>query len=87
MAGPPDQSLPKNLQRPALDIVVSCLHEQSDTLSAIDLADQTGLSRATARRYLEYLEAHGRAVMQLRYGAAGRPEHRYRRAETSTRPD
>src|SRR5438105_2152775 len=79
-AAPPDQLLPKNLNRPTLDLVVSCLHEQSDSLSALDVADRTGLSRATARRYLEYLESHGRAVLQLRYGAAGRPEHRYRLA-------
>jgi two-component system response regulator DctR len=83
MAAPPDQSLPKNLHRPTLDLVVNCLHEQSESLSALDVADRTGLSRATARRYLEYLEARGRAVMQLRYGAAGRPEHRYRLAEIS----
>ncbi|MBV9170808.1 MAG: response regulator [Chloroflexi bacterium] len=86
MAAPPDQSLPKNLHRPTLDLVVSCLHEESESLSALDVADRTGLSRATARRYLEYLEACGRAVMQLRYGAAGRPEHRYRLAEMSIRP-
>jgi len=86
IAAAPDQSLPKNLNRPTLDLVVSCLHERSETLSAQDVAEHTGLSRATARRYLEYLESHGRAVMQLRYGAAGRPEHRYRLIETLTRP-
>ena len=79
-AARPDNSLPKNLNRPTLELVVSCLHEQSNSLSALDVADRTGLSRATARRYLEYLESHGRAVLQLRYGAAGRPEHRYRLA-------
>jgi response regulator of citrate/malate metabolism len=83
MAAAPEQSLPKNLNRPTLDLVVSCLHGQSDNLSSHDVAERTGLSRATARRYLEYLEGKGRAVMQLRYGSAGRPEHRYRLTSAS----
>lgn len=74
----PDQSLPKNLNPPTLELVVRCLQEQAETVSALEVAEQTGISRGTARRYLEYLETHGRAVLELRYGAAGRPEHRYR---------
>jgi response regulator of citrate/malate metabolism len=54
------------------------LQQTSDTLSALDVAESTGVSRGTARRYLEYLEGKGLATLELRYGAAGRPEHRYR---------
>ena len=36
------------------------------------------VSRATAQRYRARLEAAGRITMTLRYGSAGRPEHRYR---------
>src|SRR5581483_1364529 len=36
----------------------------------------------TARRYLEYLERLGRAVVEPRYGTAGRPENRYRLTTT-----
>lgn len=76
-----EQTLPKNLNRPTLDLVMRCLNEtKGSSVSALDVADGTGLSRATARRYLEYLESQGRAVMELRYGSAGRPEHRYRLA-------
>ena len=46
--------------------------------SALEVAEGTGVSRGTARRYLEYLESQGRASLELRYGSAGRPEHRYR---------
>ena len=74
----PDQSLPKNLNRPTLELVVRCLNDQSDSVSSQEVAEHTGLSRGTARRYLEYLEGQGKAVMELRYGLAGRPEHRYR---------
>jgi two-component system CitB family response regulator len=74
----PEQSLPKNLNPPTLELVVRCLQEQVETVSALEVAKRTGVSRGTARRYLEYLETQGRAVLELRYGAAGRPEHRYR---------
>lgn len=75
----PQQSLPKNFNRPTLELVVRCLAEASiDTLGALEVAASTGLSRGTARRYLEYLQEQGRADMELRYGSAGRPEHRYR---------
>ena len=70
--------LPKGLNRPTLEIVVRYLGQRPEAASAQDVADGTGVSRGTARRYLEFLEAQGRTRMELRYGAAGRPEHRYR---------
>ncbi|MBB1197797.1 response regulator [Curtobacterium flaccumfaciens] len=45
--------------------------------SAAEVAAAIGVSRATAQRYLAQLTADGAVAMQLRYGAAGRPEHRY----------
>ena len=80
----PEQNLPKNLNRPTLDLVMKSLTQHPESVSASDVAELTGLSRATARRYLEYLEYQGRAVMELRYGSAGRPEHRYRLATGRT---
>lgn len=47
--------------------------------SAAEVAAAIGVSRATAQRYLAQLTADGTVAMQLRYGAAGRPEHRYLR--------
>jgi response regulator of citrate/malate metabolism len=38
----------------------------------------TGMSRATAQRYLSHLHEVGRVEIRLRYGSGGRPEHRYR---------
>jgi response regulator of citrate/malate metabolism len=80
MGAASEQSLlPKNLNRPTLDLVVRCLQASAlETVSALDVAVGTGISRGTARRYLEYLESQGKAVLELRYGSAGRPEHRYR---------
>jgi response regulator of citrate/malate metabolism len=51
----------------------------SEERSAAEVAAAIGVSRATAQRYLAQLAADGSATMQLRYGAAGRPEHRYTR--------
>ncbi|PZE64052.1 response regulator [Curtobacterium sp. MCBD17_021] len=49
----------------------------SEERSAAEVAAAIGVSRATAQRYLAQLAADGTVTMQLRYGAAGRPEHRY----------
>jgi response regulator of citrate/malate metabolism len=74
----PTATLPKGLNRPTLELVVRYLNQRPDAASAQEVADGTGVSRATARRYLEFLESQGRTTLELRYGAAGRPEHRYR---------
>jgi two-component system CitB family response regulator len=69
--------LPKGLSRPTLDAVVEALKASPEDVSAAGLALQLGLSRVSARRYLEYLVVHGHARLTPRYGAAGRPENRY----------
>jgi two-component system CitB family response regulator len=47
-------------------------------VTAGELAEQTGLSRVSARRYLELLVHEGLVEMRPRYGEAGRPQHEYR---------
>ncbi|MGH9107573.1 MAG: response regulator [Acidimicrobiales bacterium] len=63
---------------PTLDAVQNVLVTSDEDLSAADVGARLGFSRATAQRYLAQLEALGRVTMTPRYGAAGRPEHRYR---------
>lgn len=46
--------------------------------SSVELAERVGVSRATAQRHLSDLAARGAVEVALRYGTAGRPEHRYR---------
>ncbi|MGW7244211.1 helix-turn-helix domain-containing protein [Streptomyces sp. NPDC054804] len=53
-------------------------HADVDALSAAEAAACTGVSRATAQRYLSYLVKEGMVRLELRYGATRRPEHRYR---------
>ena len=78
---------PSDRQRPApagsqltLDRVAALLEELDDTASATEIGERLGMSRVSARRYLEHFVTTGRAEVRLRYGTAGRPERRYRRA-------
>lgn len=45
--------------------------------SAAEIAERTGISRATAQRHLSALATRGLVEVGLRYGSTGRPEHRY----------
>lgn len=72
-------ALPKGLSRETARLVEGLL-DGSDDLSASEAADRLGLARVTARRYLEHFVGTGQAQVRLRYGGAGRPERRYRRA-------
>ena len=57
-----------------------------DGLSAMECAEATGLSRSSTRRYLDHLVDTGAAeLLPPRYGAAGRPERRYRVHEPPNR--
>ncbi|MZE79205.1 two-component system response regulator, partial [Streptomyces sp. SID5475] len=58
-------------------LVREAVTDAGDGLSASECAALTGLSRVSARRYLEYFVSAGHAEVRLRYGTAGRPERRY----------
>ena len=45
--------------------------------SSSDIAERSGISRATAQRHLSSLAARGLIDVRLRYGTTGRPEHLY----------
>lgn len=70
--------LPKGLSRETLDLVARTLKDADAPLGAVEAAEIAGLSRVTARRYLEHLVHSKQAELELRYGGSGRPEHRYR---------
>ena len=61
-----------------LEAVEQLLSETDEDLSAAEVAERTGMSRATAQRYLSHLHEVGRVDIKLRYGSGGRPEHGYR---------
>jgi two-component system CitB family response regulator len=74
----PAAPMPKGLSAATCALVADTLREAGRDLSAAEAAELTGLSRVSARRYLEHLCAAGQAELRPRYGTAGRPEHRYR---------
>jgi response regulator of citrate/malate metabolism len=69
--------LPKGQSGPTMARIRELL-ETSREVSATEVAEQVGISRSTAQRYLAELARQGKIELHLHYGAAGRPEHRYR---------
>lgn len=78
--GPPAAStvLPKGLSPESARLVSEALADGVE-LSAAECAEKVGLSRVSARRYLEHFVDQGTATVRLNYGRAGRPERIYRR--------
>ncbi|MFF1626153.1 response regulator [Streptomyces sp. NPDC058272] len=72
-----EPDLPKGHSPTTAELVRRALVNAEGPLSAQEIAEETGLSRQTAQRYLKLLERTGRARLTLKYGDAGRPEHRY----------
>jgi response regulator of citrate/malate metabolism len=73
----PAPTLAKGLAPATLEQVVAVLR-RGGSPSAGEVADAAGVSRVTARRYLEHLADTGAATREPRYGSPGRPEHGYR---------
>jgi response regulator of citrate/malate metabolism len=72
------EALPKGLSDATLELIVQALGRSQSGLPATTVADEAGVSRVTARRYLDHLCQLGRVELTMRYGGPGRPEHRYR---------
>lgn len=70
-------SLPKGLGEETLTAVVSAVRAHPEGASADTIGRAGGVSRVTARRYLEYLVDSGMAVRRPQYGGVGRPEMVY----------
>jgi response regulator of citrate/malate metabolism len=77
------ESLPKGLSDATLELIVQALGRSQSGLPATLVAEEAGVSRVTARRYLDHLCQLGRAELTMRYGGPGRPEHRYRLVTTA----
>ncbi|QPP08992.1 response regulator [Streptomyces bathyalis] len=77
--------LPKGLTEQTAGLVRATLDAETDPagLSASECAGRIGLSRVSARRYLEHFVSVGTARVTLRYGTTGRPERRYHRVDPS----
>jgi response regulator of citrate/malate metabolism len=77
LRGTTARTLPKGLNQTTLDNVRDAVRTADGPLTASEVAGRCGLSRVTARRYLEHLEVEGVVTLSMRYGGTGRPEHLY----------
>ncbi|WP_393935852.1 response regulator [Aeromonas rivipollensis] len=68
--------LPKGIDALTLQRVLAALNPQG--ASAEEIGNRVGVSRTTARRYLEFLVGQQLVSPELEYGTVGRPERRYR---------
>lgn len=73
-------NLPKGIDALTLDKVLAGFSGAEDRgYTADEIGRRCGISRTTARRYLEYLVSLGEVKAALEYGTVGRPERLYRR--------
>lgn len=69
--------LPKGIDPLTLEKVIEVLETAAEGRTAEYIAKEMGVSRTTARRYLEHLVAEEKIKADLRYGTVGRPERVY----------
>ena len=77
LRGTTARALPKGLNATTLEHVRDAVRGAEEPLTASEVAGRCGLSRVTARRYLEHLAVEGVVTLSMRYGGTGRPEHLY----------
>jgi len=75
-AAAPAETLPKGLGAETGQLVLAAVRDAGE-VSAAECAERVGISRVSARRYLEHYLRVGAVELRLQYGA-GRPERRYR---------
>lgn len=76
-------SSPKGIDPLTLDKIMKCVASIGDSgITAEALSTESGVSRSTARRYLEYLISQKKIYAELIYGNVGRPERRYFRIDS-----
>ena len=72
-----DRDLPTGINSLTLDKVKTLMASENSGITAEELGEKMGVSRTTARRYVEYLVTTGECRAELAYGIIGRPERRY----------
>ncbi len=70
------EALPKGLSADTVASVVRAVQDRGSA-SAVEVAEGVGISRVTARRYLEHLVDTGVVLRRSRHGGSGRPEIEY----------
>jgi two-component system CitB family response regulator len=81
-AGPAINVLPKGIDALTLNKVRELFQSVSESQGAELVGQNIGISRTTARRYLEYLVSTNELVVDVTYGGVGRPERHYCRLQS-----
>jgi two-component system CitB family response regulator len=79
-ANRPASLLPKGIDALTLNKVRELFQSLPDSRGAEMVGQNIGISRTTARRYLEYLVSTNELVVDVSYGGVGRPERHYCRS-------
>ena len=73
-----EEDMPKGIDPITLEKITEVMaHFKAEGINAEKVGEKVGVSRTTARRYLEYLVSNGIIIADLSYGAVGRPERIY----------
>lgn len=76
--------VPKGIDAITLKSILTVFAEEGNgVMSASEMGIRIGISRTTARKYMEYLIAEGILSIHLDYGTKGRPERKYRLGQTA----
>ncbi|MDC7302773.1 hypothetical protein NXH58_13495, partial [Agathobacter ruminis] len=71
-------SLPKGIDAITLDKMIELFSVMGiEAVTANEVSTALGISRSTARRYLEYLVSLKKMETKLIYGTVGRPQRKY----------
>ncbi|AWB00370.1 response regulator [Vibrio harveyi] len=73
------QALPKGIDELTLDKVTNAFDDGEVIYTAESLGNEVGISKTTARRYLEFLAAKGFLLAVIQHGKVGRPERVYQK--------
>jgi two-component system CitB family response regulator len=73
------ESLPKGIDQLTLMKLRKSLEDNEQSFTADEIGVMNGMSRTTARRYLEFLASTGELRCDLDYGSVGRPQRLYRK--------
>lgn len=68
---------PKGIDPITLEKVEETIAQIYVGITAEEMGERIGVTRTTARRYLEYLISQNRVKAELNYGTVGRPERKY----------
>lgn len=75
---PMTSALPKGLSESTARLVIEDLRARREPVSAAEVGEALGMSRVSARRYLDYFLTKGDVEVKPKYGDAGRPQNLYR---------